>query len=67
MESRFIEERPEEKLEFYNAASDIFKLTLSKHGTYDAFFFLVRAKIVRNDSLKNAARGHFVSYTGGYD
>jgi hypothetical protein len=45
----------------------VFKLTLSKHWTYDAFFFLVRARIVRNDSLKNSARGHFTSYTGGYD
>jgi len=66
-ESKLIEERPEEKLDFYNSVCDVFKLTLSRHWTYDAFFFLVRAKIVRNDSLRNAAKGYFTSYSGGYD
>ena len=42
-------------------------MTLSRHWTYDAFFLLVRTKIVRNDSLSNAAKGYFTSYSGSYD
>ena len=66
VESKF-EENAIEKEPFYVSVIDVFKLTLSKHWTYDAFFFLARAKVVRNDSLKNSARGYFTSYTGGYD
>lgn len=66
-ESRLGDERPEEKLEFYKNIENIFRLTMSKYRKSDAFFLLVRAKIVRNDSLKVAAKGYFTSYSDSYD
>ncbi len=40
---------------------------MSKYRKSDAFFLLVRARIVRNDTLKKVASGFFSSYTDSYD
>lgn len=40
---------------------------MTKYRKSDAFFLLVRAKIVRNDMLKNVANGFFTTKTDSYD
>lgn len=62
-----MDERSEEQLAFYKNVCDIFRLTMSKYRKSDAFFLLVRAKIVKNDTLKVAAKGYFTSYSDLYE
>jgi|JI10StandDraft_1071094.scaffolds.fasta_scaffold2085656_1 hypothetical protein len=66
-ESKVYDERPEEKLEYHKSICDIFRLTMTKYRKSDAFFLLVRSKIVRNDALKVAAKGFFTSFNDTYD
>ena len=55
-QSKSMEDRPEERLEFYGRCSDMFRLAMSKYRKQDAFFFLARVKLVRNDSVKKVAQ-----------
>ena len=40
----------------------MFENAMSKFRKHDAFFFLIRARIVRNDSLKNVVNKSSISY-----
>ena len=47
--------RVEEKTEFFKRCCSMFELIMSKNRKDDAFFFLVRARVVDNDSIAKTA------------